>query len=73
MRYTIDIPNDGKRPVELIKPESTSVIEDLLALGFFMKCSYDNLDTDEEREAYLRGLKKITNPELFKKSRTVKS
>lgn len=73
MRYTIDIPNDGKRPVELIKPESTSVIEDLLALGFFMKCSYDNLDTDEEREEYLRGLKKITNPELFKKSHTVKS
>lgn len=72
MKYTISIPSDGNAPIELIKPEITSVSEDLLAIGLFMKCNYDNLDTDEEKKEYLHGIQKLANSNYFENSSTKK-
>lgn len=73
MRYMITVPANGNEPVELVKPENSSVMEDLLALGFFAKCMYESIEDEQDRKQYIKGVQALSDPILFTKVHTKKS
>lgn len=72
MRYSIDINGKPDCTVQYLKPEETTMEQDLLAVGMFMKCAYDS-QNDDEKELFIRCIESFVKNGLKKEKKTVKS
>lgn len=52
--------------VQLIKPENSSVEQDMLAVALLLQSVYNQLDTEEEKDKYIRGIQNVLNSKVFK-------
>ena len=68
MNYSISISKENI--IQYTKPEDSTVEQDMLAIALLMKCVVDSLDTFEQKQLFIEGIKKFCSwPNLVQEQR----
>jgi hypothetical protein len=71
MNYSIDITQE--RVIEYTKPEDSTAEQDLFAIALLMKCVVDSLDTYEQKQMFISGIKKFCSSEVLFQEKSLKN
>lgn len=57
MNYSISISKE--KIIQYTKPKDSTVEQDMLAIALLMKCVVDSLDTFEQKQLFIEGIKRF--------------